>query len=81
MPKSIVRFIGIAGMAAGFTLSAAGFPGPAVDENRSEKGSETAIFARGCFWGVEAVFDVVKGVSDAVADTRVATRPPRITKS
>src|SRR6476661_1493777 len=29
------------------------------------KGTETAVFAGGCFWGVEAVFEHVKGVTDA----------------
>lgn len=28
-------------------------------------GSETAVFAGGCFWGVEAVFEHVRGVRDA----------------
>jgi peptide-methionine (S)-S-oxide reductase len=28
---------------------------------------ETAVFAGGCFWGVDAVFKHVKGVSDAVS--------------
>ena len=28
------------------------------------KGSQTAVFAGGCFWGVEAVFEHVKGVTD-----------------
>ena len=28
------------------------------------KGKQTAVFAGGCFWGVEAVFEHVKGVSD-----------------
>jgi peptide-methionine (S)-S-oxide reductase len=29
--------------------------------------SETAVLAGGCFWGVEAVFEHVKGVSDVVS--------------
>lgn len=28
------------------------------------KGTQTAVFAGGCFWGVEAVFENVKGVSE-----------------
>jgi len=28
------------------------------------KGEQTAVFAGGCFWGVEAVFEHVKGVTD-----------------
>jgi peptide-methionine (S)-S-oxide reductase len=47
-------------------LSAAGLPSPAVDE-KPEKKTETAVLAGGCFWGVEAVFDAVKGVSEAVS--------------
>jgi peptide-methionine (S)-S-oxide reductase len=40
---------------------------PAEIENTGEaqKGIQTAVFAGGCFWGVEAVFERVKGVSDA----------------
>lgn len=71
MSNLVARLIGVgvigAGVFAGITLSAASFPGPAVDENRSDKKSETVVFAGGCFWGVEAVFDNVKGVSNAVA--------------
>lgn len=70
MTKSMKHFVAIAGviaMIAGFSANAATLPGPAVDENRSEKKTETAVFAGGCFWGVEAVFDAVKGVSDAVS--------------
>jgi peptide-methionine (S)-S-oxide reductase len=70
MSKPTVHFLRTAGLVsliAGFTLSAASLPGPAVDENRSEKKSETVVLAGGCFWGVQAVFDAVKGVSSAVS--------------
>lgn len=31
------------------------------------KGTQTAVFAGGCFWGVEAVFEHVKGVTNVVS--------------
>lgn len=34
-------------------------------ENTEAKGLQTAVFAGGCFWGVEAVFEHVKGVTDS----------------
>lgn len=67
MRKSIVYLAGIAGFIAGITLSAASFPGPAVDENHSATKTESVVLAGGCFWGVQAVFADVKGVKDAVA--------------
>ena len=33
----------------------------------NEKGLKTAIFAGGCFWGIEGVFSHVKGVTSAVS--------------
>ena len=33
----------------------------------SMKGTQTAVFAGGCFWGVEAVFEHVKGVTNVVS--------------
>lgn len=41
-------------------------PDPATDV-RAEKGKQTAVFAGGCFWCTEAVFEPVKGVSDVVS--------------
>jgi peptide-methionine (S)-S-oxide reductase len=39
-------------------------PGPATQGN--ERATETATFGAGCFWGVEAAFQHVKGVSDTM---------------
>ncbi len=47
------------------TGSATALPDPAVDTPlASSKGEQTAVLAGGCFWGVEAVFEHVKGVTD-----------------
>jgi peptide-methionine (S)-S-oxide reductase len=40
---------------------------PAVDEPANGEHTATAIFAGGCFWGVQGVFQHVKGVSNAVS--------------
>jgi peptide-methionine (S)-S-oxide reductase len=43
-------------------------PNPATDEPLSKtKSSETVVLAGGCFWGMQAVFEHVKGVSSATA--------------
>jgi peptide-methionine (S)-S-oxide reductase len=40
-------------------------PDPTLDTPLAgSKGAETAVLAGGCFWGVEAVFEHVKGVTD-----------------
>ncbi|NVD72586.1 peptide-methionine (S)-S-oxide reductase [Duganella sp. BJB488] len=40
---------------------------PAVDEPAPTGHTATAIFAGGCFWGVQGVFQHVKGVSNALS--------------
>jgi len=42
-------------------------PAPVVDEAPKAAVSETLILAGGCFWGVQGVFQHVRGVLDAVA--------------
>ena len=42
-------------------------PPPAVDAPASHARSETAVFAGGCFWGVQGVFQHVRGVTSAVS--------------
>ena len=40
---------------------------PAVDATAAASGMQTAVFAGGCFWGVQGVFQRVQGVSQAVS--------------
>ncbi|MFS7253341.1 peptide-methionine (S)-S-oxide reductase MsrA [Rahnella rivi] len=40
---------------------------PAKDEPAATSHSETALFAGGCFWGIQGVFQHVKGVTSAVS--------------
>jgi peptide-methionine (S)-S-oxide reductase len=41
---------------------------PAFDDQLATlPGQDTAVFAGGCFWGIEAVFEHVKGVKSAVS--------------
>jgi peptide-methionine (S)-S-oxide reductase len=42
-------------------------PAPAADEQPAAAKSETAVLAGGCFWGVQGVFQHVKGVTSAVS--------------
>jgi peptide-methionine (S)-S-oxide reductase len=52
-----------AGNASGFAV-----PGPTVDASKATKsGEQTAVVAGGCFWGIQAVFQHVKGVKSATS--------------
>ncbi|WP_244487443.1 MULTISPECIES: peptide-methionine (S)-S-oxide reductase MsrA [unclassified Aureimonas] len=42
-------------------------PAPGLDEASAAKGLKIARFAGGCFWGVQGVFQHVKGVEKAVS--------------
>lgn len=48
--------------------AAAALPSPLVDATRaSSPGQQTAVLAGGCFWGIQAVFQHVKGVISATS--------------
>ena len=52
-----------AGNAAGVAI-----PGPTVDAAKAAKsGEQTVVVAGGCFWGIQAVFQHVKGVKSATS--------------
>ncbi|WP_144114108.1 peptide-methionine (S)-S-oxide reductase MsrA [Paraburkholderia sp. BCC1886] len=42
-------------------------PAPAQDEQAGAVHSETAVFAGGCFWGVQGVFEHVRGVKQVAS--------------
>lgn len=53
---------------AGIAFGATRFPDPVKDAPApSGHGSEIAVLAGGCFWGMEAVFERLKGVSGVVS--------------
>ncbi len=66
-------FIGSAILLIGFSLSCSAsgasatvIPDPVIDAPlATTKGQQTAVLAGGCFWGIEAVYEHVKGVSEA----------------
>ena len=63
----IVTFAGVTACNAGDTASAA-LPNPVLDAPiAATKGEQTAVLAGGCFWGVQAVFQHVKGVITATS--------------
>jgi len=63
----VLLFIGISMHVAG-SGSAPAIPAAASDEPLAKaSGQETAVVAGGCFWGVQAVFQHVKGVISATS--------------
>ena len=47
--------------------SAVKIPAPSVDATTGASATQTAVFAGGCFWGVQGVFQRVNGVVQAVS--------------
>jgi peptide-methionine (S)-S-oxide reductase len=51
----------------GAANAAADVPAPPMDTPAMTKGMQTAVLAGGCFWGMEGVFERLKGVSEVLS--------------
>ena len=64
----ILLYVGPAFSNPAHAADTSGLPDPSVDAPlTATKGKATAVVAGGCFWGVQAVFQHVKGVKDATS--------------
>lgn len=60
--------LGVSALSISVTASADEvFAAPVATRQASESGLQTAIFAGGCFWGIEAIFSHTRGVTSAVS--------------
>jgi peptide-methionine (S)-S-oxide reductase len=57
----------LAASARGWQESARAVPPPAFDPPAAGRTSDVAVLAGGCFWGVQGVYQHVKGVTSAVS--------------
>src|ERR1700749_832525 len=62
------------GCARADEISQAPLPAPMQDETNAPK-SETAVLAGGCFWGMQGVFQHVKGVAQVVSGFSGGPKP------
>jgi peptide-methionine (S)-S-oxide reductase len=73
--RAVIGLLIVAGTVAVLRIPAAAassrsgaLPTPVVDDAlATTKGEQTAVFAGGCFWGIQAVFEHVKGVKSAIS--------------
>jgi peptide-methionine (S)-S-oxide reductase len=63
-----MRFLGLAFLAAVVAAAQTRFPEPAVDMPAPDgSAKQSIVLAGGCFWGIEGLFERVKGVTNAVS--------------
>ena len=79
MFKPVLITAGLAGIAlyalgGGTAKAERAVPIPVSKTDVTANGPQTAVFAGGCFWGMEAVFEHVKGVKSVTAGYAGGTR-------
>jgi peptide-methionine (S)-S-oxide reductase len=73
MVRTSLRFvasavaISVLGVTSFVAAKSTAVPAPVVDAAKAAGSPQTAVFAGGCFWGIQAVFQHVKGVTSAVS--------------
>lgn len=71
--RFMISLLAVAVTIAGFCSLASAAPAPPIPPAKEDaslattQGKQTAVFAGGCFWGTQAVFERVKGVLDTTA--------------
>ena len=63
---SVTAAVALASSLSGSSARSSRVPEPALNP-QAAAGSQKAVFAGGCFWGLEGVFEHVKGVSEVVS--------------
>jgi peptide-methionine (S)-S-oxide reductase len=77
-PHSILlvpAFAALLGCARADEIAKSALPAPAVDSTAPAAKTETAVLAGGCFWGMQGVFQHVKGVSQVVSGFSGGPKP------
>src|SRR5215471_17961632 len=73
LPTAMLATAVVVAVGAGFKVLGSSvevahlIPAPVIDEPAGAQTSEVAVLAGGCFWGVQGVFQHVKGVTKAVS--------------
>src|SRR5678815_1962762 len=57
----------LAACSAGYSAEAAALPPPAIPMPAPTADTETAVLAGGCFWGVQGVYQHLKGVKNVLS--------------